>query len=143
MNIKKQAERLETYLEEELKRELPIAILPDGTIGYKNFKIKKSKKGDWILRRINGFNIDKFGLKACALIAAKYYSCNALVAYNEIKLLDDKYQRNAIDSDIFKGLYEKSKDPERKDLYYWRWEITNNRAKLAKEEIVRKFKTVF
>lgn len=143
MNIKRQAARLESYLEEEIKQELPIAILKDGSIGYKSFKIKQNQQGEWTLRRYGGFVIDKFNLKACALIGARYYSADALSSYNEIKMLDGLYQRNASDSAMFKQRYTTTKDLDRKDLYLWRWEVTEQRAKAAKQQIVSKFNVVF
>lgn len=143
MNIKKHAARLEAYLEEEVKQELPVAILKDGSLGYKQFRIKQSRQGSWTLKRHGGFLIDNFNLKACALMAAKYYSIDALAKYNEIKILDDLYQKNATDSTIFKHRYTTVKDADRKDLYLWRWELTEQRAKSAKQQIVSKFKIVF
>ncbi len=143
MNFKKHAQRLEDYLEDEVKKELPVALMQDGSLVYKSFRIKKNKKGLWNLYRIGGNLIDSFNLKACALMAAKCYSYNRLSAYNEVKILDNVYQNNINDSLIFKYRYNTSKDVEKRDLALWRWEVTDSRAKRTKHQIASKFNTMF
>lgn len=143
MNFKKQAERLESYLTDEFKKQLPVAILPNGALAYKNFVIKKTKQNQWALYQNRGNKLDTFNLKACALMAAKLYGGNNLTAYNEIVGLDQTYQRNATDSEIFKYRAATSKDNDKKDLALWRWEITTARARDAKEQIARKFRYMF
>jgi hypothetical protein len=143
MNFKRHAEKLEKYLEDEFKRELPILVLPDKSVVYKNFKIKQDKQGLWNLFKVGGFKIDSFNLKACALMAAKHYSVNNITAYNQIKNLDVAYQQNATDASIFKYRYQTVKDIDRRDLALWRWEITDSRAKFTKLEIASKFKSMF
>jgi hypothetical protein len=143
MNFKKQAERLENFLEEEFKKELPIALLSDGSLVYADFRIKRNKQGSWNLYRLKGFLVDKFNLKACALMAAKHYTNNKLTAYNEIKQLDSRYQQNATDATIFKHRYTTVKDLDRRDLALWRWELTDSRARRTKVEIAAKFKSMF
>ena len=51
--------------------------------------------------------------------------------------------KNATDSAMFKQRYTTTKDLDRKDLYLWRWEVTEQRAKAAKQQIVSKFNVVF
>jgi len=143
MNFKKQAEKLEKYLNEEFSKELPIALMPDGSIVYKNYRIKQTKQKYWRLYRIGGNLIDTFNLKACALMAAKLYSINQLTAYNEVKNLDNSYQKNATDATIFKHRYQTTADPVRKDTVLWRWELSNARADSFKLQISQKFKTMF
>lgn len=143
MNIKRHAEKLEKYLEDEFKRELPILVLADKSVVYKNFKIKQDNQGLWNLSKAGGFKIDSFNLKACALMAAKQYSTNSLAAYNQIKNLDVAYQQNTTDASIFKYRYQTVKDIDRRDIALWRWEITDSRAKFTKLEIESKFKSMF
>lgn len=143
MNIKKQAEKLERYLDEEFKVNLPVVVLSDKSLVYKNFKIKQDKRGYWILGRVGGNVVDKFNLKACALIAARFYSANNLNKYNEIKNLDTEYQKNSNDSEIFKYIYKKTSDSVKKDTCLWRWEISDQKARYAKSQIVTKFKLMF
>jgi hypothetical protein len=143
MNLKHQSKKLEVLFEKEVKQELPVALLPDGSMIFKDFKIKQNKKKTWDITRVNGFQIDTFNLKACALMAAKLYSINRLVTYNEVKLLDQQYQNNTNDSEIFKHRYTTTADSSKKDLFLWRWEITKNRAKYAKQQITSKFRSMF
>jgi len=143
MNFKRQAERLEQYLEAEFKDTLPIAVLPNGSIVYKNFKIKQNKRGNYSLYRIGGNLIDTFNLKACALMAAKYYSVNNLSPYSEVKNLDNHYHQNSTDAEIFKHKYKTYKDLDKRDLALWRWELTSERAKRTKSQIEAKFKAMF
>lgn len=143
MNFKRHAEKLEKYLEDEFKRDLPILVLPDKSVVYKNFRIKQNKQGLWNLFKVDGLKVDSFNLKACALMAAKQYIRNDIIAYNEIKNLDVAYQKNATDSSIFKYRYQTVKDIDRRDLALWRWEITDARAKFTKIAIVSKFKSMF
>ncbi len=143
MNFKKQAAKLESYLTEEFQKELPIALMPDGSIVYKNYKIKQTKQKTWKLYRIGGNMIDSFNLKACALMGAKLYSINRLSSYNEVKNLDQSYQKNATDAAIFKYRYDTVTDPVRKDTVLWRWELSNARANSYKQQISHKFKSMF
>ena len=143
MNLKRHAKNLEQVFEQEIKKELPIALMPDGSLLFDNWKIRQTKQGTWEISKRNGTKIDTFNLKACALMGAKLYGKNRLVAYNEIKFLDQKYQNNINDAEIFKYKYTTTKDPERRDLFLWRWEITRSRAKFAKQEISNKFRTMF
>ena len=143
MNLKHQSKKLEVLFEQEIKHELPVALMPDGSLIFKDFKIKQNKKKTWDITRVNGFRIDTFNLKACALMAAKLYSINRLSTYNEVKLLDQQYQNNTNDSEIFKHRYTTTTDNDKKDLFLWRWELTNNRAKYAKQQISSKFRSMF
>jgi hypothetical protein len=143
MNFKKQAEKLENFLDTEFKNKLPIAVMPDGSLVYKSFKIKKNKNQQWDLSRVGGTVIDTFNLKACAVLGAKYYHPYGFNTYNEIKNLDNYYQKNTTDAAIFKYYSLKSSDPVKKDTCLWRWEISEEKAKIAKQQIISKFKFSF
>lgn len=144
MNLTHQAKKLETYLKQELYANLPVAVLKNGDLVYKEFKIKKNKKTDnWDVYSSKYGKVESFYLKACALIAANFYSSSSFNKFKEIKLMDSQYQRNFIDAEIFKYRYDTTKDAEKRDVYLWRWEITNARAKIVKQEITNKFRMVF
>ena len=143
MKIKKQAERLETFLEEEFKKKVPLAVLPDKSIVYKRFKISRNKQGQWRLHYLGGFDIDLFRLRTTAAIAAKHYDRTNLVKYNEIKRLDTDYWAAAVDAEIFKYKYDHTKDFDRKMLFLCRWELARDKAENYKHEITRMFKTAF
>jgi len=143
MKIKKQAERLETFLEDEFKKKVPLAVLPDRSIVYKRFKISQNKQSQWCLRYLGGFDIDTFRLKTTAAIAAKHYDRSSLVKYNEVKLLDTNYWTAAVDAEIFKYRYDNTKDFDRKMLFLCRWELARDKANHYKSEITRMFKAAF
>jgi hypothetical protein len=139
MNFKKQAEKLEKFLEDEFKSKVPIVVLKDGTLVYKTFKIKKVDSGNWVLRNFIGDDIDIFKLKVSAVLAAKFYSNNNLTIYNQIKVLDTDYWTNSYDSMVFRERYEKSNDIFKKEVYNSRWGITKHRADNYKQQIIGMF----
>ena len=143
MNFKRTAEKLEQFLEEELTKKPPIALLPDGSLAYNNFIIKKNSKQQWDLKRPGGNVLDSFNLKSTAISAAKFYGNNNFKYYNEIKILDSVYAKNIEDADRFKVRYQTTKDIELRDLYIARHVEARANADYAKKQIVKQFKTVF
>ena len=143
MNIKRQAKQLESFLEDEFKKKIPILVLPDKSIVYKRYKIKQNKIGNWVLGYVNGDNIAEFKIKTTATLAAKFYDQTNFKRYNEIKQLDVHYWNNSNDAVFFKYRYENAKDIEKRDIYMWRWEQADHRAKRYKETISTMFKSNF
>jgi hypothetical protein len=143
MNFKQQAVKLEKFLEEEFKNKVPLIVLPDNTLVYKRFKIKKNRKGCFDLTHINNDIIDTFKLKATAAIAAKKYHYNRFDLYNNIKNLDTEYWTNSIDSLLFKQRFYSCKNTDKKLIYLARWELTEYRAKHYKEQITMMFRSSF
>lgn len=143
MNYKKQAKQLESFLEEEVKKTMPLAVLPDNSIVYKRYKIKQNKQGAWNLSYLGGDFIEEFKIKTTATLAAKFYDRDNFTRYNEVKMLDVQYWTNSTDASIFKYRRENTKDYDKRDLYTWRWEIADSRAKHYKELISRMFKANF
>ena len=143
MNFKRTAEKLEQFLEEELTKKPPITLLPDGSLAYNNFIIKKNSKQQWDLKRPGGNVLDSFNLKSTAISAAKFYGNNNFKYYNEIKILDSVYAKNIEDADRFKVRYQTTKDIELRDLYIARHVEARANADYAKKQIVKQFKTVF
>ena len=143
MNFKVQAKKLESFLEEELKK-IPLVVLPDNSIVYKSYKIRQNKIGLWVLRHIStGDFIDQFRIKTTASLAAKFYDQTNFKRYNEIKLLDSQYWNSNTDAMLFKYKYENTKDLDKRDLFMWRWEVSKGRAERYKSEISRMFKLNF
>lgn len=143
MNFKKQAEKLERFLDDEFKSKIPLIVLPDKSLIYKRFKIKQGKLGGWDLHHISGDKIDHFNLKATAVLAAKHYYCNQFQVYNKIKHLDTGYWTNSIDTTVFKKRYLEAKTLEKQDIYLSRWELTRLRSENYKNEIASMFKNSF
>jgi len=143
MNFKQQAKQLENFLEEEFKKKIPFAVLPDNSIVYKRYKIKQNKQGFWNLNFVGGDIIDQFRIKTTAILAAKFYDQTNFNRYNQIRSLDTHYWNNSNDASFFKYRYEHAKDLEKRDIYMWRWEQADHRAKRYKEEISIMFKGNF
>lgn len=142
MNFKKQAEKLERFLENEFTKKIPIVILPNKDLVYKRFKVSK-RKNLWEFRHISGDLIDTFNLKVTALLAAKFYDVSRFDRYNEVKNLDTGYWNNSLDSVRFRQRYTESKDISKKELYASRWIVTNIRAEKYKEQISVLFRNTF
>jgi hypothetical protein len=143
MNFKRQAKQLEIFLEEEFKKKIPLVILPDKSIVYKRYKIKQDDRGFWTITLGTGDVIDQFRIKTTATLAAKFYDQTNFNRYNEIKSLDTQYWNNSNDASFFKYRYEHAKDLDKRDIYMWRWEQAEHRAKRYKEQISSMFKTNF
>lgn len=144
MNIANQAERLEKFLEEEFTKKLPILVLPDKSILYKEFRIKQNKHQVWDLRwaRTND-KIDSFHTKTSALLAAKFYQANNYARYNEVKHLDLSYWSNSVDAVFFKTRLNTTRDCELKDLFICRRDLAFQRCKSAQVKITQMFKYNF
>lgn len=142
MNFKKQAEKLESFLENEFTNKIPIVVLPNKDLIYKRFKVGKNKHR-WEFRHISGDLIDTFNLKATALLAAKFYDISKFDRYNEVKNLDTGYWNNSLDSIRFKQRLSESKDLSKKELYASRWVVTNSRAERYKTQISTLFRNNF
>jgi hypothetical protein len=143
MNFKKQARQLETFLEEEFKQKLPIALLPDGSLAYNSFIVKRNKQDQWQLSRAKGLPLDTFNVKSCAIIAAKLYGASRFEKYSELKLLDELYHKNHTDAVVFKERYSTTKDNDKRDLYIARYVNAEQHADYAKAQIASKFKMLF
>jgi len=144
MNFKRHAQKLETFLNDEFAKNLPVVQLPNGTVVYNHFKVKKNKANVWALQKTNlASPIDVFNLKVCALLAAKFYDVSRFDRYNEVKNLDTGYWNNSLDSVRFRQRYTESKDISKKELYASRWIVTNIRAEKYKEQISVLFRNTF
>jgi len=80
MTIKQVAKKLEKFLE-DVNDIMPLTILPDGSVAYKNYVIKKNKDASWTLSRIQNQSkifIEVFNLKSSALLAANYHRTNRI-----------------------------------------------------------------
>jgi hypothetical protein len=145
MTIKQVANKLEKFLE-DVNDMMPLAILPDGSMAYKNYIVKKNKDASWSLSRIQNQSkifIDDFNLKSSALLAANYHRTNRIDLLIETKILDEHYWANYNDHLNFKELYKKTKDLVKRDLYLWRGELTRDRADYYRDKISSAFATSF
>jgi hypothetical protein len=143
MNYKKQADKLERFLEDEFTKKIPIVVLPNNDLVYKRFRIHKNKAGSWEFRHVAGDLIDSFNLKATAVLAAKFYDICRFDRYNEIKNLDTGYWNNSLDSIRFKHRLTEINKDDKKVLYAARYVVTASRAERYKEKISTIFRNNF
>ena len=67
--------QLATQLYEEFNKQLPVSVLPNGDIVYKDYYIRRTNDNKWSLHEMRSTDVIKeFNLKSCALIAAKEYN---------------------------------------------------------------------
>jgi hypothetical protein len=135
---------LASQFEEELKSTLPISVLPNGNIAYKQYLIKHTAQGDWgIYKRTVMDPIGVFYLKSSALMAAKAYDRNDLNKMFEIKRMDTDYRNSHSDSLIFANNIKKAKDFGRYIVLLNKLEYSQERTEHFKEQISRMFKWSF
>lgn len=142
---KQKIEEFESYIKEVFEKKLPIIVLDDGSIQYKDFAIVQDKNKKWALYNLKNASdvIDTFYLKATALLAAKTYQNFNLKKYLQIKDLDHKYNQNATDTIYFNHYRKITSDLVKRDVFTWRYELSLGRAKRYKSEIASLFKTNF
>jgi len=145
MNIKKAGKKLESFYN-EVKGNIPLSVLPNKAIGYKDYLIKSKKDGSWDLIKLykTGTHVvDNFNLKSTAIISARYHEISNIQSLIETKELDNLYWTNHTDSEYFKHFYTKTQDPVKKDIFLWRHEITTQRATYYKDKISLTFRAMF
>lgn len=144
-NKKQTAKQIEEFLETELTSALPITILKDNSIVYKRYRIKQSKLGTFSLH-FSGLDnrvIGEFNLKVCALLAAKRHDKCQLGLYEEVKELDTKYWVNFSDAKYFQEKIKKTVTGEKYDILSSRLDLTRDRAKEYKIQILKMFRYAF
>ena len=135
---------LAEQFKEELDRNLPITVLPNGSISYEDFIVKQTKAGNWSVYNFkHDQHVGEFFLKTCALMAAKAYNEIKLEKLQEIKRLDTQYWANHIYSQVFKYNMKLTKDYERYQILLTRFETSSFKEQHFKQEISKMFKWSF
>jgi hypothetical protein len=146
-NIKsktKVIKELAGHFDKELQTHLPITVLPNGVIVYKEYAIKKMPNSNWgIFNLHNKDLVDQYFLKSCALMAAKALSTTNIEKANSIKLLDNRYWANYTDSLVFKHNLKLAKDLDKYLILLNRMEHCNDQVDYYKGEISRMFRWSF
>ncbi len=141
---KKKIVELAEQFSHELDQKLPVTVLPNGGIIYKDYLIKSTDKGNWTVHQYKQKQyIGEFYLKTCALMAAKAYDGIRLEKFNEIKRLDTQYWANHSDTQIFKRNIKLTKEFERYLILLNRLEESQAKEQFYKDEISRMFKWSF
>lgn len=141
---KKKIVELAEQFSHELDQKLPVSVLPNGGIIYKDYLIKSTSAGNWTVYQYKQKQlIGEFYLKTCALMAAKAYDNVQLEKFNEIKRLDTQYWANHSDTQIFKRNIKLAKEFERYLILLNRLEESQTKEQFYKDEISRMFKWSF
>jgi hypothetical protein len=140
----KVVKELASQFEAELKNSMPVTVLPNGNIVYKDFVIKKTKQENWaVYFKYNNNVVDEYHLKTCALLSAKAYDKNDLNRFFEIKNLDNQYWASYSDNQVYQHNIKKAKDFDRYIVLLNKLEDSQARAEHLKEQISRMFKWSF
>ena len=131
-------------LDQELKTNLPITVLPDGSAIYKDYLVKLTKHNNWGVFNVNNKQlVDQFFLKTCALMAAKAYNNTQLEKFFEIKRLDNRYWANHCDTLVYTHNIKTAKEYNRYLILLNKLEHSTSQEAFYKEEISRMFKWSF
>ena len=132
------------YFDQELQTTLPISVLPDGSLLYKDFLVKQLDNTYWGVYNILSKDlINEYFLKSCALIAAKEYNNKHYEKYQSVKLLDSKYASVTNDATVFKHNIELVADDEKYHILLTRLEESTSLSQYYKQLILRLFRQSF
>lgn len=138
--IRELAEQFST----ELNKQLPVSVMPNGDIVYKDYVVRNLPSGNWGLYNYKTKElVDQFFLKSCALMAAKAYNHVQLHKFKEIKTLDGRYWANYCDAEVYKHNIKITKDSDRYLILLDKLENSESKAQQYKAEISRMFKGSF
>ena len=132
------------YFDQELQTTLPISVLPDGSLLYKDFLVKQLDNTFWGVYNILSKDlINEYFLKSCALIAAKEYNNRHYEKYQSVKLLDSKYASATNDTTIFNHNIDLVTDSEKYYVMLTRLEESTALSQYYKQLILRLFRQSF
>jgi hypothetical protein len=137
--------KLADVLDIEFKKIVPLIPLPDGSVAYKNYVVKKNKAGSWCIysKQTTNYSHGEFNLQTCALVAAKALAQMQLQRYNEIKSLDNKYWSNFYRTSVYQHNIKLAKDYDRYLILLNKLEDSTWKANHYKEEISKLFRWAF
>lgn len=128
----------------EFTQKLPVLILPNGDITYKDYVIRKGEYQKYeVLQPIDRKVVDSFYLKSCALMAAKYHNKLDFANLNMVRMLDLRYWSKHTDIEVFSKNLKSAKDLDKYMILLTRLEHSKEQADIYREEISRMFKWSF
>jgi hypothetical protein len=131
-------------LSHELATKLPLTVLPNGGIVYKQYLVKQTKSGNWAIHNYKDKSlIQEYFLKTCALMAAKAYDNLHLEKFTEIKRLDNCYWASHCDKQVYTKNIKTAKDFERYLILLNKLEESELKETYYKDEISKMFKWSF
>lgn len=138
--VKELAEHFQT----ELSQKLPVTILPNGGIVYKEYLVKQTSSGNWELYNYRNHTlIEQYFLKTCALMAAKAYNSTDINKFFEIKRLDNQYWTSYSDNCTYKHNIKSAKEFDRYMILLNKLEDSEYKTNHYKTAISTMFKWSF
>ena len=132
------------YFDQELQTTLPISVLPNGSLLYKDYLVKQLDNTYWGVYNITSKElINEYFLKSCALIAAKEYNSRHYEKYQSVKLLDSKYAAVTNDATVFRHNIELVADNDRYHILLTRLEESSTLSQYYQQLILRLFRQSF
>ena len=129
---------------QELNKQLPVSVMPNGDIVYESYLVRQLPSGNWgVYNYKNKEFVDQFFLKSCALMAAKAYNYVQIRKFKEIKTLDSRYWANCCDVQIYKHNIKITKDSSRYLILLDKLANSETKTQQYKAEISRMFKGSF
>jgi hypothetical protein len=133
-----------SYFDQELQTTLPIAVLPDGSLVYKDFLVKQLDNKYWGVYNITSKDlINEYFLKSCALMAAKEYFHRHYEKYQNVKMLDNKYASVSTDALVFKNNISLVVDDDKYQVMLTRLEESKALSQYYHQMIFRLFRQSF
>jgi hypothetical protein len=133
-----------SYFDQELQTTLPISVLPDGSLFYKDFLVKQLDNTYWgVYNIISRELINEYFLKSCALMAAKEYNYRHYEKYQAVKLLDSKYASATNDANVFKHNIGLVTDDEKYEIMLTRLEESSTLSQQYQRMILKLFRQSF
>jgi len=143
-NKTKTIKELANFFDNDLSASMPLTVLPNGSVAYKDYLVKSVSNGNWgVYNKNNKDLIQEFYLKSCAVMAAKAYHHVQLEKFFEIKRLDTRYWACYSDTQVYRKNIKTAKEFDRYMILLNKLEESDEQTKHYKEEISRMFKWSF
>lgn len=132
------------YFDQELQTTLPLSVMPDGSLVYNDFLVKRLDNENWgMYNLITKDLINEYYLKSSALIASKAYNHRHYAKYYEINDLDRKYAVLSNDNLVFKHNLDLVTEADKHEVLLTKFEENTLQYKYYKKLILRLFRQTF
>jgi len=136
-NLKTTAQELEGMLKDIATTSGIFVPISKDLIKYKKYTIVKLPDAGWaiFLNNERKKHIMNTFLKVSAFAVCKLHEKNQVARLDEIEYNDRVFEKNYIDSLVFRHTYKTTKDVQTRDNALWRYEIAHGKAKHCKQVI--------
>ena len=136
-NISQTAHELDGMLKDIAQQAGIFVPISKDLIKYKKYTVLKLPDNTWsvFLNEGRKKHIGTTFLKVSAFALCKLHEKHQLQRIKEIEQNDKIFEKNYIDSLVYKHTYKVTKDAQTRDNALWRYEIAHAKAKHAKQII--------